>query len=223
MTDVAIVIGANDVVNPAAKEDPQSPLYGMPIINVDEARTCIVLKRSMRRASPGWRIRCFQGKHPYAVRRRQAERERAGGGIQGIAGARPPERGFSMDEAGWTLLLDAALEAGRAILDVYRSPEFGVEWKEDRSPLTRADRAAHEIILARLAGTGLPVLSEESRALPIAERQRWPRYWLVDPLDGTKEFIRRNGEFTVNIALIEGTAPGGRGGVCAGAGPDPLG
>lgn len=112
-----------------------------------------------------------------------------------------------MDDAGLTLLLDAALAAGRAMLEVYRSPEFGVEWKEDRSPLTRADRAAHEIILTRLADTGLPVLSEESRALPVAERQGWPRYWLVDPLDGTKEFIRRNGEFTVNIALIEGTAP----------------
>ncbi len=98
--------------------------------------------------------------------------------------------------------ITAAFEAGRAIMQVYAGV-IAVEEKEDRSPLTEADRLAHAAILACLAPTGLPVLSEEGRALPVQERQGWQRYWLVDPLDGTKEFIKRNGEFTVNIALME--------------------
>lgn len=77
-----------------------------------------------------------------------------------------------------------------------------VELKDDRSPLTEADKRAHVAITAELASTGLPVLSEEGKELSIAERQAWDQYWLVDPLDGTKEFIKRNGEFTVNIALM---------------------
>jgi 3'(2'), 5'-bisphosphate nucleotidase len=96
----------------------------------------------------------------------------------------------------------AALAAGREILAVYAG-EVVVELKDDRSPLTEADRRAHAAIVAALAGTGLPVLSEEGRSIGPDERQRWQRYWLVDPLDGTKEFIKRNGEFTVNIALME--------------------
>ncbi len=99
-------------------------------------------------------------------------------------------------------------EAGRAILAVY-AQDFEVEHKDDRSPLTAADRAAHDILvqgLARLAG-GYPVLSEESAEIPWAERQRWSRYWLVDPLDGTREFVKRNGEFTVNVALIDQHRP----------------
>lgn len=96
----------------------------------------------------------------------------------------------------------AAIAAGREILDVYSRP-IEVELKDDRSPLTEADRRAHHAIVAALAPTGLPVLSEEGKELPVEERQRWERYWLVDPLDGTKEFIKRNGEFTVNIALME--------------------
>ncbi|MBK6627176.1 MAG: 3'(2'),5'-bisphosphate nucleotidase CysQ [Flavobacteriales bacterium] len=96
----------------------------------------------------------------------------------------------------------AAFEAGRAILEVY-ADTIAVELKDDRSPLTEADRRAHRSIVAALAPTALPVLSEEGSELPVEERQRWHRYWLVDPLDGTKEFIKRNGEFTVNIALME--------------------
>ncbi len=98
--------------------------------------------------------------------------------------------------------IDAALAAGKAILEVYGT-DFTAEQKADRSPLTEADKRAHAVIARRLAATGLPVLSEEGKEAPLAERQAWQRYWLVDPLDGTKEFIKRNGEFTVNIALME--------------------
>jgi 3'(2'), 5'-bisphosphate nucleotidase len=101
-----------------------------------------------------------------------------------------------------------AAEAGRCILAVYNSP-FAVEQKEDRSPLTEADRAAHELICARLAvlTPDIPVLSEESAKIDYAERAGWTQFWLVDPLDGTREFIKRNGEFTVNIALIDHGVP----------------
>ncbi len=97
--------------------------------------------------------------------------------------------------------LAAAFAAGREINDVYSRP-IDVELKDDKSPLTEADKRAHAAIVKALAATGLPVLSEEGKALPPAERQAWGMYWLVDPLDGTKEFIKRNGEFTVNIALM---------------------
>jgi 3'(2'), 5'-bisphosphate nucleotidase len=98
--------------------------------------------------------------------------------------------------------IQAAFAAGLEILDVYGSA-FAVEHKDDRSPLTEADKRAHRAIVAVLADTGLPVLSEEGREIAPEERQQWQRYWLVDPLDGTKEFVKRNGEFTVNIALME--------------------
>ena len=98
--------------------------------------------------------------------------------------------------------MGAAFDAGRAILEVYGSA-FAVEQKEDRSPLTEADKRAHAAIAAALGITGIPVLSEEGRAIDATERQAWQRYWLVNPLDGTKEFVKRNGEFTVNIALME--------------------
>lgn len=101
-----------------------------------------------------------------------------------------------------------AVEAGRAILEVYDT-DFKVEEKDDRTPITRADMAAHRIIEQRLRDLdpGYPVLSEESSHKPFEERRQWSRYWLVDPLDGTREFIKRNGEFTVNIALIDGHEP----------------
>lgn len=102
--------------------------------------------------------------------------------------------------------VDAALRAGAAILCIYER-DFAVEYKEDESPLTEADKAAHHIIVDALEDTGLPVLSEESRAVPYEERKGWGTFWLVDPLDGTKEFIKKNGEFTVNIALIKGGRP----------------
>lgn len=109
-------------------------------------------------------------------------------------------------------LLEAVIgisrRAGREILDVYGS-DFEAHAKADNSPLTEADLRAHRLITAELARLSplLPVLSEEAADIPFAERSGWKRYWLVDPLDGTKEFVSRNGEFTVNIALIEGHRP----------------
>ncbi len=101
-----------------------------------------------------------------------------------------------------------ARAAGRAILDVYER-EFTVEEKEDRTPVTAADRAANEIICRKLEALtpGVPVLTEESAKVEHEKRKGWKRFWLVDPLDGTREFINRNGEFTVNIALIDGHRP----------------
>ncbi len=101
-----------------------------------------------------------------------------------------------------------ARAAGDAILAIYRQP-FAVEYKQDESPLTAADQGAHEVIVQALARLtpDIPVLSEESDAETMQARLGWSRYWLVDPLDGTKEFVSRNGEFTVNIALIEESRP----------------
>ena len=102
-------------------------------------------------------------------------------------------------------LLQIAEQAATAILEVYNSDDFGVETKSDDSPLTRADKAAHDVICAGLAklSPNTPILSEEAANIPFDERQQWQQYWLIDPLDGTKEFIKRNDEFTVNIALIK--------------------
>jgi 3'(2'), 5'-bisphosphate nucleotidase len=97
----------------------------------------------------------------------------------------------------------AALAAGEEIMAIYNSADFGIEQKADDSPLTKADKNAHLAIVEILEATKLPVLSEEGRAIPFEERQHWTTFWMIDPLDGTKEFIKRNGEFTVNIALIE--------------------
>jgi 3'(2'), 5'-bisphosphate nucleotidase len=105
------------------------------------------------------------------------------------------------------LAADAAIAAGSAILKIYDSGDFDVQKKGDDSPLTRADLASHEVIAASLAATGIPLLSEEGRDIPYAERSAWSRLWIVDPIDGTKEFIKRNGEFTVNIALVEDGLP----------------
>lgn len=101
-----------------------------------------------------------------------------------------------------------ARRAAGAILEVYQS-EFAVRHKDDQSPLTAADLAAHRLIVAELAALTpqWPVLSEESAAIDWSTRSRWSRYWLVDPLDGTREFVKRNGEFTVNIALIDDHRP----------------
>jgi 3'(2'), 5'-bisphosphate nucleotidase len=102
-----------------------------------------------------------------------------------------------------------AREAGDAIMAVYSSADLSVEYKKDNSPLTLADMASHKVIVEGLTRLtpGLPVLSEESDDISYDLRSAWHHFWLVDPLDGTKEFIRRNGEFTVNIALIEGNTP----------------
>lgn len=101
-----------------------------------------------------------------------------------------------------------ARAAGAAILEVYGT-EFSVDVKEDASPLTEADRRSNAVILEGLAriAPSVPVISEETRALPYPERRGWEWFWLVDPLDGTKEFIKRNGEFTVNIALVRRDRP----------------
>jgi len=107
-----------------------------------------------------------------------------------------------------THVVRLAQQAGDAILSVY-SEQFEVTHKTDQSPLTVADLRSHEIISKGLRALtpDLPVLSEEASDIPFEQRRQWTRYWLVDPLDGTKEFVSRNGEFTVNIALIEDHAP----------------
>ncbi len=107
------------------------------------------------------------------------------------------------------LAIAAAVKAGGRIMEVYTSPEtdWEVERKADNSPLTIADRKAHAVIAEMLDETGIPVLSEEGAHAPYAERAAWTRLWVVDPLDGTKEFLKRNGEFTVNIALVDAGKP----------------
>lgn len=107
------------------------------------------------------------------------------------------------------IAVDAAMEAGKKIMAIYNDPsqKFGIERKADNSPLTLADKTAHRCILRHLKSTGIPVLSEEGATIPYQERKAWERLWIVDPLDGTKEFISRNGEFTVNIALVEHGTP----------------
>jgi 3'(2'), 5'-bisphosphate nucleotidase len=102
-------------------------------------------------------------------------------------------------------VVDIAQAAGAAIMDVYALADHGTTLKADASPLTAADRASHDCIVQRLStlDAAIPILSEESESVRYEERKRWTRFWLVDPLDGTKEFIKRNGEFTVNIALID--------------------
>lgn len=101
----------------------------------------------------------------------------------------------------------AALEAGKSILEIYHSGEFEEEIKIDKSPLTKADIASHNVIMSYLTKTEIPILSEEGKSISYEERKGWKRLWIVDPIDGTKEFIKRNGEFTVNIALIEDQRP----------------
>lgn len=103
----------------------------------------------------------------------------------------------------------AAIDAGNAIMNIYTDPasDFGIERKADNSPLTKADKAAHKLIVNALSVTPFPVLSEEGKDIPFAERSLWETFWMVDPLDGTKEFIKKNGEFTVNIALINNGTP----------------
>jgi 3'(2'), 5'-bisphosphate nucleotidase len=104
-------------------------------------------------------------------------------------------------------LLYLALDAGKAIMEVYETA-FSVELKDDRSPLTLADKRSNEILCNGLSKIGgFPIMSEETKQLPYEERKAWKTFWLVDPLDGTKEFIKRNGEFTVNVALINNNEP----------------
>ncbi len=105
------------------------------------------------------------------------------------------------------LIIHASIEAGKAILEVYDDPDFSIELKNDQSPLTEADLASSAIINKFLKDTPYPVISEEIKNESYAERREWKTCWIVDPLDGTKEFIKRNGEFTVNIALCKDGVP----------------
>lgn len=125
--------------------------------------------------------------------------------VTGHATASPPVAG---DPSALDRLASLARRAGEAILPHYR-PGLVAEQKGDRGPVTVADRAAHDVIVAGLAAwdPATPVISEEGEVPDAATRAGWSRFWLVDPLDGTKEFLQRNGEFTVNIALIEAGRP----------------
>jgi len=109
---------------------------------------------------------------------------------------------FASMKSNYTLAIQAAVEAGKAILEIYGTSDFNIETKADDTPLTAADKKAHEVITELLSKSEFPVLSEEGRSIPFIHRRLWSTFWLVDPLDGTKEFIKRNGEFTVNIALV---------------------
>ncbi len=114
-----------------------------------------------------------------------------------------------MDKNVLIVAVRAALKAGARIMKVYTDPnsDFEIEKKADNSPLTIADRKAHEVIAETLASTPYPVLSEEGKKFPYENRKDWNELWIVDPLDGTKEFIKRNGEFTVNIAYVKNGVP----------------
>ena len=99
-----------------------------------------------------------------------------------------------------------ALEAGNTIMEIYNR-DFSVEYKDDKSPLTEADLASNEVIIKALEKYNIPVMSEEGKEIPYEERKAWEYYWCIDPIDGTKEFIKKNDEFTVNIALIHNNIP----------------
>jgi 3'(2'), 5'-bisphosphate nucleotidase len=105
------------------------------------------------------------------------------------------------------IAIEAAMAAGKQIMHVYAESAMDVAYKDDKSPLTEADKRSHAVIASVLIDTGIPVLSEEGREIPFEERKTWSTLWIVDPLDGTKEFIKRNGEFTVNIALVVNGSP----------------
>lgn len=108
-----------------------------------------------------------------------------------------------MSENLLNIAIEVAIEAGKRILEIYEEDNFETVLKADDTPITKADKAAHEIITKRLWQTGIPIVSEEGKIAPYEQRKHWQQFWLVDPLDGTKEFVKKNGEFTVNIAMIE--------------------
>jgi 3'(2'), 5'-bisphosphate nucleotidase len=103
-------------------------------------------------------------------------------------------------------IINIAKEAGDAIMKIYQK-DFSIEYKDDKSPLTEADLVSHKIIAKVLERYQLPILSEEGKEIPYEERKAWEYYWCIDPIDGTKEFIKKNDEFTVNIALIHNDTP----------------
>lgn len=102
--------------------------------------------------------------------------------------------------------IEASIKAGDAIIEIYKE-DFDVEYKEDTSPLTQADKNANAVIMSFLETTSIPIISEENKEIDYSERKSWTQCWIVDPLDGTKEFVKKNGEFTVNIALIDHQQP----------------
>ena len=106
-------------------------------------------------------------------------------------------------------LINICSKAGQEILKIYKKTDLGIEYKKDNSPLTLADKKSHECICSSLNKLypDIPILSEEGAKIAYKNRSKWKRFWLIDPIDGTKEFIKRNGEFTVNIALIENNLP----------------
>ena len=101
-----------------------------------------------------------------------------------------------------TIAIKAAIDAGRTIKELYDRGDIDTQIKDDLTPVTNADLASNTIIMEQLSVSGIPVLSEENKSIPYKERKHWDRLWIVDPLDGTKEFLKENGEFTVNIALV---------------------
>jgi len=105
------------------------------------------------------------------------------------------------------IAVKAAVEGGAAIMEIYAKEDLGVEYKDDESPLTLADKECNDVINSYLIKTAHPIISEENRQLEFEERKDWDTCWIVDPLDGTKEFVKRNGEFTVNIALVKQGKP----------------
>ncbi|WP_276390816.1 3'(2'),5'-bisphosphate nucleotidase CysQ [Eudoraea chungangensis] len=114
---------------------------------------------------------------------------------------------MSIDNVILETVIRASVQAGVSILEVYNAPSYVSQLKEDNSPLTEADKAASLIINKHLEPTGIPIINEEIKNKPYNERKSWAKCWIVDPLDGTKEFIKRNGEFTVNIALFSINEP----------------
>ena len=112
-----------------------------------------------------------------------------------------------MSEELLKIAIEAAFEASKEILKIYNFDNFEVQLKSDNSPLTKADLVSHQVIESHLSQTSIPILSEEGKDISYNERKGWSQLWIVDPIDGTKEFVKRNGEFTVNIALIKNQRP----------------
>lgn len=111
-----------------------------------------------------------------------------------------------MDKGLLEIAIKASVDAGKVIMDIYDT-DFDVAYKQDESPLTIADQSANTVINSYLLKTEIPIISEENKQADYSTRKAWSRCWIVDPLDGTKEFVKRNGEFTVNIALVENGIP----------------
>ncbi len=110
-------------------------------------------------------------------------------------------------DANLKIAVQAAVHGGDEIMKIYQLEDLGVEYKEDDSPLTLADKKCNDVIISYLENTEFPIISEEIKNLEFSERKDWETCWIVDPLDGTKEFVKRNGEFTVNIALVKNGKP----------------